>query len=221
MNEQNSIPISALQHLVFCPRQCALIHLERAWTENVLTAKGRLEHERTHKGFREFRRGKKQISGLRIQSKKLGIHGQLDLLEMEQTDPHGPDNLHSFNLKGTWHLYPVEFKHGKPKKNDCDRIQLCAQVLCLEEMLDILIDEASLFYQRIHRREDIAMNDALRTKTSKAIQDLHILFKNSVTPPPNYNSRCKSCSLKELCMPRRISVQSKYRQKLFTPQEII
>ena len=141
-SESDYLPISALQHIVYCPRQCALIHIEREWEENVLTARGRLEHERTDSGYKEFRRGKRQISGLYVRSEKLALQGRIDVLELELIDPKATDNLRSFGLRGTWRIYPVEFKHGQPKKSDCDRVQLCAQALCLEEMLCLRIDEA-------------------------------------------------------------------------------
>ncbi len=215
----NSIPISALQHWVFCPRQCALIHLEREWEENVLTAKGRAGHEKIHQGFREFRRGKKQITGLRIGSKIFGIHGQIDVLELDLVDSDADACLQAFGLRGVWRVYPVEFKHGAPKRINCDRIQLCAQVLCLEEMLGLTIDQASLFYHRIRKREEVAIDTALRELTEQTIRALHEMFTNLQTPLPEYAARCKACSLNQICMPQRFSRATVYRRKLFTPQE--
>ena len=217
--QNESLPISALQHLVFCPRQCALIHLEREWSENVLTAKGRLEHERADSGYREFRRGKRQVASLYVNSEKYKIFGQLDILELEEVDPNGKSNLLSFHLKGTWRVYPVEFKHGQPKKNDCDRVQLCAQVLCLEEMLNMEILQASLFYRRIHRREDVEIDQPLRARTIRAIDDLQKLFREEITPSPVYDKRCDACSLKEICYPKKLSKNNRYRQILFSAQE--
>lgn len=178
--ETESIPLSALQHIVYCPRQCALIHIEQEWSENVLTAKGRLEHDRADSGYREFRRGKRQVSGLYVNSE----YGRLDVLELEEVDPRGEANLTSFDLKGSWRIYPVEFKHGQPKENDCDRVQLCAQSMCLEEMLGLEISQASLFYRRIRRREDVILDEKLRARTEKAIQDVHALFEERITPLP-------------------------------------
>ena len=218
---QDSLPISALQHMAYCPRQCALIHLERQWEESMHTALGRLEHERVHAGYREFRRGRRQITGLRVVSKTLGLHGQLDVLEMAQTDADAPSNLPGLKLKGHWCLYPVEFKHGQPKTNSCDRIQLCAQALCLEEMLEIHIEQAALFYQRIRRREDVALSAALRDQTRETTHALHKLMDSGVTPPPVNDKRCKACSLKALCMPGALSRNTRYQQRLFTPQEAL
>lgn len=218
--ENESLPLSALQHIIFCPRQCALIHIEEEWSENVLTARGRLEHNRADEGYREIRRGKQQISGLYVQSEKLGLHGRLDVLELIEVGSDGEDNLPAFHLKGTWQVYPVEFKHGQPKQIDCDRVQLCAQVLCLEEMLKTRIDEASLFYRRIRRREDVFIDQSLRDKTHNAINDLHDLFQKRITPAPVNDKRCRACSLKGICMPKRMSAKSvKYKQMLFNLQE--
>jgi CRISPR-associated exonuclease Cas4 len=219
--DDDYLPISALQHLVFCPRQCALIHLELEWQENVLTARGRLEHERLDEGYREFRRGRRQLSGLLIRSESLGLQGKIDVLELDMVDAKGPDNLAAFGFKGTWRAFPVEFKHGQPKKNDCDRIQLCAQALCLEEMTGLSIDTASLFYRRIRRREDVVLDDSLRAKTVQAAKSLHELISSGKTPAPVYHGGCKSCSLTEICMPKKMGKRTaKYRNLLFSQQEV-
>jgi len=221
VNETNYLPISALQHIVYCPRQCALIHIEREWEENVLTARGRLEHERTDSGYKEFRRGKRQISGLYVRSEELALQGRIDVLELELIDPKATDNLSSFGLRGTWRIYPVEFKHGQPKKSDCDRVQLCAQAICLEEMLHVRIDEASLFYQRIRRREDVVLDEKLRDKTVATAKALHELFQSGRTPPPVRDGRCRACSLKSLCLPKKMGKDNRYRRILFEPQEAL
>ena len=213
--ENQSLPISALQHLAYCPRQCALIHLERQWEENTQTAQGRMEHNRVHEGYKAYRRGKRQITGLSVVSETLGLHGQLDVLELDLVDASGPDNLSGFGVKGTWRVYPVEFKHGQPKKNDCDRIQLCAQVLCVEEMLDVTIEQASLFYQRTRQREDVDMDALLRGKTLRLAGVLHDLFDKGRTPPPVHDARCRGCSLEERCMPKRLSTENRYKKSPF------
>ncbi len=219
--ESDLLPISALQHLLFCERQCALIHLEQQWAENRLTALGRIEHERVDEGYREFRRGRRQISGLHIRSLQLGLYGRLDVLELDLIDKQGPDNALAFGLKGEWCFYPVEFKHGAPKEGDCDRVQLCAQALCLEEMLDTQIAEASLFYQKIRRREEVALDARLREITLDTVSRLHQLFSRGITPPPEYLPHCRSCSLLELCLPKRLDRKRfhHYRNLLFQPQD--
>jgi len=219
-NDDDSLPISALQHFLFCPRQCALIYLERQWEENVLTARGRLEHERVDSGYKEFRRGKRQLSGLYIRSESLQMQGRLDVLELELLNARAPDNLSVLGLKGEWSACPVEFKHGESKQNDCDRVQLCAQVICLEEQLAISIETASLFYQKIRRREEVAMDDALRAKTRQTAGALHELFQAGKTPSPAYSTRCRSCSLFEICLPQKLSKNNaRYRTMIFNAQE--
>jgi CRISPR-associated exonuclease Cas4 len=219
--ESDLLPVSALQHLLFCERQCALIHLEQQWEENRLTALGRIEHERVDDGYREFRRGRRQISGLRIRSLELGIYGRLDVLELDLIDKNAADNAVAFGLKGQWLFYPVEFKHGIPKEGDCDRVQLCAQALCLEEMLNVVIAGASLFYQKTRRREEVELDHRLRSETLKAVGRLHELFGQGVTPPPVYLPHCKSCSMLELCFPKRLDRKRfhHYRNMLFEPQD--
>lgn len=220
-SEDDLLPISALQHLLFCERQCALIHLEQQWEENRLTALGRVEHERVDEGYKEFRRGRRQISGLRVRSLEQGLYGRLDVLELDLLDKQGQDNASAFGLKGEWAFYPVEFKHGAPKEGDCDRVQLCAQALCLEEMLEIQIAEASLFYQKIRRREEVPLDARLREVTLETIGRLHRLFAQRITPPPEYLPHCKSCSLAELCLPRRLDRKRFHhsREQLFQIQD--
>lgn len=214
------LPISALQHLAFCPRQCALIYIEHDWQENMLTAQGRLEHERVDQGYKECRRGRKQISGLLVRSEQLRLQGKLDVLELDLLDAKGEDNLTLLGLTGEWRAYPVEFKHGEPKDNDCDRIQLCAQALCLEEMFSLSIERASLFYQRIKRREDVLLDQTLREKTIQAANALYELYQSGRTPAPVYCAKCRSCSLLEICLPKKMaSSKSPYRRMLFSPQE--
>ncbi len=218
IDDDDFLPISALQHLVFCPRQCALIYIERQWDENILTAQGRLEHQRVDEGYKEFRRGKRQISSLVVRSERLRLQGVADVLELELIDLKAESNLDVLGLKGEWRIQPVEFKHGEPKQINCDRVQVCAQALCLEEMFGVTIEAASLFYHRIRRREEVVLDDALRQQTEEAAVELHRLFQEGVTPPPVYGRRCRSCSLEDLCMPRSLG-STHYRQFLITPQE--
>lgn len=221
LDDDDFLPISALQHYIFCPRQCGLIHLEREWKENILTARGSIEHERVHDGYKEFRRGRRQLSGVTVRSRALQLQGQIDVLELELIDADGPDNLPSFGLKGCWDVYPVEFKHGEPKQSDCDRVQLCAQAICVEEMTRVPITTASLFYHRIRRREDVLLDEALRRKTTAAAEGFRAMFESGATPPPVYGRQCRSCSLIDICMPKKMARNAtRYHQLLFTQQEV-
>lgn len=186
------IPISALQHYLYCPRQCALIHLEQLWTENVYTAEGRRLHEKAHGNATESRGDCKTVTGLLLCSHALGLTGQADVVEFHRRD-------------GRLQPYPVEYKRGRPKSNDADRIQLCAQALCLEEMLDVVIPEGALFYGKTRRRQVVSFDDALREKTRETAEAVHALLRQGATPPPPpleiANALCPSCSLCDACMP--------------------
>ena len=168
--DSDLLPISALQHLIFCERQCALIHTEQAWKENMFTAQGRALHERSHSETRENRKGKHTERGMPLRSLELGLAGKADVIEFD--DSGGP--------------YPVEYKRGRPKAKNMDEIQLCAQALCLEEMLKVNIREGALFYGKVRRRKTIRFVEELRFQTREAAARLRILLESGVTPPPVY-----------------------------------
>ncbi len=186
------IPISALQHYLYCPRQCALIHLEQLWTENVYTAEGRQLHEKAHDAASESRGDRKTVSGLLLHSQTLGLTGQADVVEFHRRD-------------GSWQPYPVEYKRGRPKSHDADRIQLCAQALCLEEMLHVAIPEGALFYGKTRRRQVVSLDEALREQTRCTVEAVHTLMRQGMTPPPppleTINAICPACSLRDACLP--------------------
>ena len=186
--EADFIPISALQHYLYCPRQCALIHLDRAWEENVFTAQGRLMHENAHTAGTESRKNIRTTTALMLCSKRLGISGVADVVEFHRTNGH-------------WQPYPVEYKRGRPKKSDADRVQLCEQAMCLEEMRQTTITEGALYYGQTHRRETVLFDRQLRELTEKTIADVHALFSQTKRPLPVNDKRCRDCSLKNDCMP--------------------
>ena len=199
--EEDCIAISGLQHLAFCPRQWGLIHLDQEWAENRLTAEGKTLHERVDEGYREFRRGLRQYSGLHVQSRELGLYGRLDVLEAIATE--GPSvNVSLLGLSGNWSIHPVEFKRGKPKKHNADLVQLCAQALCLEEMTGLEIGTASIFYGEIRHRVEIELADILRQKTIALVQKAHELIYSGILPAAEIQAHCRSCSLNEQCLPR-------------------
>lgn len=204
-NEDDYLPISALQHLVFCPRQCALIHIEQAWDENMLTAQGRQLHDRAHDGEGESRGDLRIVRGLRLCSRALGLTGQADVVELRRPGPDTPRQQRAAvpDLDGLWTVRPVEYKRGRPKAIDCDRVQLCAQAMCLEEMLAVSIPDGSLFYGQPHRREEVDFDQAIRDQTRRATEVLHRLIKSGKTPPAEYSTKCKSCSLAGVCLPKR------------------
>lgn len=186
MNESLYIPLSALQHHAYCPRQCALIHIEQVWSENYWTAQGRVLHERVDSDIAETRGAVRTERGVQVISHKLRITGKLDLLEIIN--------------ESTKKYRPVEYKRGKPKVEDWDRIQLCGQVFCLEEMLQTEITEAAMWYWEVRHRENVIIDQALRDRTLKTISDVHELFVSQQTPKANYKSKlCDACSLIEIC----------------------
>jgi len=190
MNDQRLIPLSALQHYVFCPRQCALIHNEQVWAENFLTAQGQLLHQRVDGGEPETRKGILYERSVSVAVSKLGLTGKLDLVERELT---------------TGNVVPVEYKRGKPKIEDCDRIQLCAQGLCLEEMMDRTVSHGALWYWQTRHREVIQFDQPLRQKTLQVISEVRSLFDDGKTPRAKFDKKCKACSLLDICNPQIIS----------------
>lgn len=184
------IPLSALQHYAFCPRQCALIHNEQLWAENYLTAQGRVLHERVDSGVPESRKGIRYERTVHVSSEKYGLTGILDLVERDLT---------------TGQLKPIEYKHGKPKRDNWDNIQLCAQVLCLEEMTGQTINEAAFWYGQTRHRHSLVITAELRQQTFKIIAAVRELLESGQTPPAQYHKHCQSCSLYEQCQPQLLS----------------
>lgn len=189
INESDLVMLSALQHLVFCERQCALIHIEQLWSENVLTAEGKIMHEKVDTANRESRGNVRIEYGVPMRSLRLGLIGKADVVE--------------FHKKGDrWIPYPVEYKRGKPKPDDCDRVQLCAQAICLEEMMNVEISEGALFYGEIRHRHNVIFDNALRMVTEDAAKMLQELIAAGITPKAEYSAKCKKCSLYDLCLPK-------------------
>lgn len=189
-SDEDLIAISALQHWLFCSRQCALIHVERAWAENRFTAEGNVMHERAHDGPDELRDGVRIARGQHVRSLRLGLVGQCDVVEFF---PDGRVN-------------PVEYKRGKPKAHRADEVQLCAQAICLEEMLGLevgVISIGQLFYGKNRRRHDVVFDGALRELVASVSGDVRACLESGVTPSSEYVSKkCDSCSLIEVCQPK-------------------
>lgn len=190
--EDDLLPLSALQHLLFCERQCALIHIEQVWVENQYTAEGRIMHDRVHSEDHESRRDVRVEFGVPLRSLRLGLIGKADVVEFTRC------------RNSRWRPFPIEYKRGKPKPDHCDSVQLCAQALCLEEMLEADIPAGALFYGRTRRRLDVCFDAELRMETEEAAQRLHALIRSGRTPKPEYLPRCKRCSLQEVCLPKTI-----------------
>jgi len=211
-DEADLLPISALQHLAFCERQWALIHLEGMWAENRLTVEGHHLHDRTHKPERESRGNVRTARALRLRSLQLGLTGVADVVEFHRvanpTEPQGANSgvkaagVRLAGVPGLWQPNPVEYKRGRPKLGPYDEIQLCAQALCLEEMLGVEVPSAALFYGQPHQRLEVPLTPALREQTEQLAARLHELTRAGKTPPAHYEKKCESCSLLTLCMPK-------------------
>ncbi|MEO5357297.1 MAG: CRISPR-associated protein Cas4 [Nitrospirae bacterium YQR-1] len=197
--EDELIQLSALQHLVFCERQCALIHIEQVWDENLYTAEGRIMHEHVDSGKSENRGDIKIATGVPLRSLILGLSGKADVVEFHKIRGD------SAKKKVTWQPFPVEYKRGSPKRDNCDKVQLCAQAICLEEMLGTEIKHGALFYGKTRRRFDVTFDAGLRHETEQAAMRLHELVESGKTPPPLYGAKCKNCSLSDICLPEKIT----------------
>lgn len=192
------VPLSALQHFVFCERQCALIHIEGLWVENPLTAEGRALHETSDSGTVEVRGDLRVTRSLHLRCYRLGLVGRADVVELHRVEAGGGRVP---GLAGLWRPFPVEYKRGRPKSHDADRVQLCAQAFCLEEMLEVEIPAGALFYGKTRRRQDVAFDAALRRQTEAAAARLHAMLAAGVTPAATLEPKCRRCSLRPQCRP--------------------
>jgi CRISPR-associated exonuclease Cas4 len=190
--EDDLIQLSSLQHFAFCPRQCALIHVEQVWQENRLTAEGRIMHEHVHEEGDESRGDVRIERGVSLRSLQLGLIGKADVIEYHR------------QADGNWQAFPVEYKRGKPKPDESDKIQLCAQAICLEEMMNVCIPAGAIFYGRTRRRLDVEFSEALRQATQQTAGAVRQLLSEGTTPKPVYAKRCENCSLVAECLPKTI-----------------
>jgi CRISPR-associated exonuclease Cas4 len=204
--EDDFIHISGLQHYVYCPRQWALIHIEDVWTDNVFTVRGEILHEKVDTDTYETRGTTKTVRGLRIHSKRLGIVGRADVVEFKNTKD------------GQEEIMSVEFKAGEPKEDISDKVQLCAQVLCLEEMMNVAIRHGAFFYGRTRRRLQVDIDNTLRGQTEKIITQIHEMLVARRTPPAEYSAKCRNCSLESVCVPKAMneSKLKKYIGELYS-----
>lgn len=205
-DESRLLPLSALQHFLFCERQCALIHVEQVWSDNQFTAEGNVLHERTHEGPDESRPGIRITRGMPVRSFELGLSGQCDVVEFHSSSTHASHISESVS-RSFDEVIPVEYKRGKPKAHAADEVQLCAQALCLEEMLGRPIERGMLYYGKCRRRTDVIFDPALRELTRETARRLHELFDSRRTPLAQREKKCETCSLLEICMPDALRLQ--------------
>lgn len=189
--DDDLVPLSALQHFLVCPRQCALIHLEQQWEDNRLTAEGNVMHAAVDKVQAEARDGVRRVTGLPLRSDRLRLVGRADVVEFHGDTP-----------------FPIEHKRGRDKDDDRDRVQLCAQALCLEEALGVAVPEGALFYGATRRRVSVAFDAPLRRRTEDAAEAVAAMLASGRTPPPLAVPACRGCSLKDLCLPDALAGRS-------------
>jgi CRISPR-associated exonuclease Cas4 len=200
-DEDELLPVSALQHFVFCPRRCALVHIEQVWMENQFTVEGDILHERVDELGREARITLIVSHGLGIRSLRLGVTGKVDVVEF-RLNTDGQEGCTLTGKEGHWTPYPVEYKRGSQKRGFGDDVQICAQALCLEEMLECSVPAGAIYYASTRKRREIAFDAALRAETTTAICGVRALISAGVTPPPDYGKKCDTCSLFDLCQPK-------------------
>lgn len=201
-DEDSLLALSGIQHFAFCPRQWALIHIEGQWQENISTAEGRNLHEKVHSRIVTEARGDVLITrSLPLVSYHLGLYGVADVVEFLRV----PDDQEGVVLPGRtgfWLPCPVEYKRGKPKNDDRDKVQLCAQGICLEEMLGVSVQVGSLFYGQMRRRTQVNFDPGLRKRVETLAAQMHETYQEGVTPEAPKGIRCGLCSLEEVCLPK-------------------
>ena len=197
--EEDYLMLSGIQHFAFCRRQWAMIHIEQQWAENYRTTAGELMHKKAHDDASFEKRGDLLIiRGMRISSRNLGLSGQCDVVEFHQDE----NGVSLFGYDGKWKPIPVEYKRGTPKENNADELQLCAQAMCLEEMLQVYVQDGYLYYGENRRRSHVDFTDSLREEVRNAAKDMHELFQRGYTPNVKLSKKCKACSLENLCLPK-------------------
>lgn len=197
-SEDDYIMISEIQHFVFCRRQWALIHIEKQWAENYRTADGAVMHKNVHdSSYNETRKDKLIIRAMRVNSTELGLTGECDVVEFTRCD----NGVSLFGREGKYSAAPIEYKRGSPKEDDCDRLQLCAQALCLEEMLCCEIKSGYLYYGETKRRIEVALDEDMRNRVKSIVEEMHSYYRKQYTPIVKRTKACNACSLKELCLP--------------------
>lgn len=207
IDDDGMLNISGIQHFIFCRRQWALIHIEQQWEENVLTVSGELMHQNAHDSRSTEKRGDIIISrGMPVRSNELGMSGVCDVVEFHRSIQgavlHGHDGLYK--------IIPVEYKHGKPKEDNCDILQAAAQAMCLEEMFCTEVDEIHIYYGKTRHRLKLPLDSEIRTQVKNISMEMHGYYQRRYTPNVKYNRRCNACSLKDICLPkmnRSISVK--------------
>ncbi len=222
-SQDDLIPISSIADLVFCERRAALHFLEGTWEENLFTAEGHILHDKTHETDCEMRKDIRIVRGLRLRSLRLGLSGVADVVEFHRviassrgfgSEGETQSGTTLPGIAGLWKPFPIEYKRGKLKHERSYEIQLCAQAICLGEMLNVQVDNGAIFYGKSMRRHDVAFTNELRQETEAAARRMHDLIASEITPKPVYGKRCESCSIIEECLPRTIAKHKSVKKYL-------
>lgn len=214
-DDENLLMLSGIQHFAFCKRQWALIHIEQQWDENRLTVEGNWMHKNVDMPeFMTKRNDTVTLRSVPLVSRKLGLYGVSDVVEMKAATGSVDNAIHHPEYDGWWHLMPVEYKRGKPKTDERDVVQLCAQAVCLEEMYGLRIEKGSFYYGETRRREEILFTADVRSMVMSLSGQMHELYSGGITPPPVYKSHCRSCSLMEICMPKQLAKRKSVNEYL-------
>ena len=204
--EEDYLMLSGIQHFSFCRRQWALIHIEQQWNENLRTVEGNIFHKKAHDGYSSEKRKDVIISrGMLVFSPGLGINGVCDIVEFYRDDEKGI-SLHG--REGRYLVYPVEYKKGQPKEDEADILQLAAQAMCLEEMLECEIEKGYLYYGEIRRRIEVRLDEDVRRQVRDTFEEMHHYYERRYTPKVKRTKACNACSLKDLCLPKLMKERS-------------
>lgn len=201
-DEDDLLPISALSQLYYCPRRAGLTLLEQQWSDNVYTAEGTVQHRRVHQGGDEVRRDVRICRGVRVRSLRLGLAGTIDCLELVRLEGGVGTGVAVEGASGLWLPVPVEYKHGSTRDEHEYKVQLCAQALCLEEMLDLSLTDGYLYYEESRRRLTVHFTNELRRFVEDGARQLHEMLRSGVTPSARASAKCHKCSMIDLCGPR-------------------
>lgn len=217
-NEDDYLMISGIQHFRFCRRQWALIHIEQQWSDNVHTVIGELMHKRVHDPYLTEKRKDIIIArGLPVSSRVMGVSGECDVVEFHRCD----DGIRLHGHRGLFSVYPIEYKKGRPKLTEEDKLQLAAQAMCLEEMFSTEVPEGAIFYGESRRREIVDITSDLRTEVEKMFEEMHQYYNRHYSPKVKYSKSCNACSLKDICLPKlgkAVSVK-RYLEQMLEEQE--
>ena len=216
--EDDYLMISGIQHFKFCRRQWALIHVEQQWEDNAHTVVGELMHKKVHDPYLTEKRKEVIIArAMPVSSRELGISGECDVVEFHKCE----DGIKLYGHRGLYSVYPIEYKKGKPKLTEEDKLQLAAQVLCLEEMFSTQIPEGAIFYGETRRREPVEITKELREEVRDVFREMHGYYSRRYTPRVKYSKSCNACSLKEICLPKlgKTGSVKSYIQRMLEEEE--